>query len=297
MQSISEAEQADIRAQAAIPARAGVGLKPEHYRDILEGNPDIGWFEVHPENYMGAGGPPHHFLKQIRERYPLSLHGVGLSIGGAQPLDAVHLERLRSLILRYEPGLFSEHLAWSTHEGGYFNDLLPLPYTEETLAHVARHVDQTQTFLGRQMLIENPSTYVRFVESEMSEIEFLDALVRRTGCGLLLDVNNVWVSAANHQYSASAYIDAFPIGHVQEIHLAGYAEKADGEGEPLLIDTHDRAVLDEVWQLYERAIKRSGAMPTLIEWDADIPAWPVLFDEARRAERIMQARRTNYAAH
>ena len=283
------------RVAAPVPARAGVGLKPAHYRDILEDMPDIGWIEVHPENYMGAGGLPHHMLERVRAHYPLSLHGVGLSIGGVGPLDGEHLMRLRSLAERYEPGLFSEHLAWSTHEGVYLGDLLPLPYTEETLAHVARHVDETQSFIGRRMLIENPSTYVRFAQSDMSEIDFLTALVHRTGCGLLLDVNNVFVSAANHKYDAAAYIDAFPVEHIGEIHLAGHAEIEDDNGEPLLIDTHNRCVLDEVWRLYRRAISRAGPVPTLIEWDSDIPEWPVLFEEAARAERIMQDRRTNDA--
>ena len=283
------------RIAAPIPARAGVGLKPEHYRDILEGAPDIGWFEVHPENYMGAGGPPHHVLERVRARYPLSLHGVGLSIGGAGPLDGAHLARLKALAERYEPGLFSEHLAWSTHEGAYLGDLLPLPYTQEALMYVADHVDATQTFIGRRMLIENPSTYVRFADSEMSEIDFLTALARQTGCGLLLDVNNVFVSAANHHYDAAAYIDAFPVEHVGEIHLAGHAEIEDDDGGPLLIDAHDRGVHGGVWRLYERAISRAGPVPTLIEWDSDIPAWPVLFEEAARAERIMADRRTNHA--
>ena len=283
------------RVAAMIPASAGVGLKPEHYRDILGGSPAIGWFEVHPENYMGAGGPPHHVLEQIRARYPLSLHGVGLSIGGAGPLDSEHLRRLKALVERYEPGLFSEHLAWSTHAGAYLGDLLPLPYTDAALAHVARHVDATQSTVGRRMLIENPSTYVRFAASEMSEIEFLTALARRTGCGLLLDVNNVFVSAANHHYDAAAYVDAFPVEHVGEIHLAGHAEIEDDDGGPLLIDAHDRAVPDEVWRLYERAISRAGPVPTLIEWDSDIPPWPVLFEEALRAERIMADRGTNHA--
>jgi uncharacterized protein (UPF0276 family) len=292
---LAEEPQARSRAAADVPARAGVGLKPDHYRDVLEARPDIGWFEVHPENYMGAGGQPHHHLEQIRERYPLSLHGVGLSIGGAAPLDRRHLARLRQLIDRYEPGLFSEHLAWSTHEGAYLGDLLPLPYTEDTLAHVGAHVRETQDALSRRMLIENPSTYLQFASSAMTEIEFLARLADETGCGLLLDVNNVYVSAINHGYDAAAYIDAFPMGHVGEIHLAGHCETKDDAGEPLLIDTHDRSVTNAVWQLYARAISRAGAVPTLIEWDADIPEWPVLFAEARRAEVIMQDRRTNYA--
>jgi uncharacterized protein (UPF0276 family) len=279
----------------AIPPRAGVGLKPAHYRDILETSPDIGWFEVHPENYMGAGGPPHHYLERVRERYPLSLHGVGLSVGGAGPLDRTHLARLKTLMDRYEPGLFSEHLAWSTHEGAYLGDLLPLPYTEETLTHVAAHVEETQDVLGRRMLIENPSTYVGFADNDMDEIEFLTALAERTGCGLLLDVNNVYVSAVNHDYDAAGYIDAFPMEHVGEIHLAGNAEAEDDLGAPLLIDSHDRAVMNEVWHLYARAISRAGPLPTLIEWDNNIPQWQVLFAEAKRAEAIMRDRRTNHA--
>jgi uncharacterized protein (UPF0276 family) len=283
------------RAAAAIPSRAGVGLKPEHYREVLETAPDIGWFEVHPENYMGAGGPSHHYLERVRERYPLSLHGVGLSLGGAGPLDRTHLARLKALIDRYEPGLFSEHLAWSTHEGAYLGDLLPLPYTQETLAHVAGHVGQAQDMLAQRILIENPSTYVRFDAEEMSETEFLAGLAKRTGCGLLLDVNNVHVCAVNHGHSAADYIDAFPMEHVAEIHLAGSATLHDDLGEAFLVDSHDRKVMHEVWQLYTQAISRLGPVPTLIEWDSDIPRWPVLLAEAKLADTIMHNRRTNDA--
>lgn len=294
----SEAAKLGHRAAVPVPARAGAGLKPQHYEDILGARPDIGWFEVHAENYMGAGGPPHHYLERVREHYPLSLHGVGLSIGGAGPLNAGHLKRLKELVERYEPGLFSEHLAWSTHEDYFLNDLLPLPYREETLAHVARHVVQVQEALGRPILIENPSTYVQFSTTEMSEVDFLRELVRRSGCGLLLDVNNVHVSATNHDFDAAAYIDAFPVEHVGEIHLAGHATFEDDAGAPLLIDAHDRSVADAVWALYERAIRRCGPLPTLIEWDNDIPAWEVLFAEAQRAERIMRQGqgRTSHAA-
>lgn len=276
-----------------IPARAGVGLKAEHYSDILGSRPEIGWFEVHPENFMGAGGAPHHFLTLIREHYPLSLHGVGLSIGSSGPLDRGHLDRIAALVERYEPGLFSEHLAWSTHDGAYLNDLLPLPYTEETLQTVCEHVAQVQDHLNRRMLLENPSTTVRFAGSEMDEIAFLTEIVRRTGCGLLLDVNNVFVSSTNHGLDPVAYIDAFPVEHVGEIHLAGHAVTEDDAGAPLLIDAHDRRVIDTVWDLYARAIARAGPRPTLIEWDNDIPAWDVLFAEARQAERVMAERRTN----
>jgi uncharacterized protein len=282
--------------EAPIPARAGVGLKPEHYRDILEGRPDIGWFEVHAENFMGAGGPPHHFLSAIRERYPISLHGVGLSIGSAGDLDVDHLRRLRELIERYKPGLFSEHLAWSTHEGTYLNDLLPVPYTAETLERVSTHVDQVQQALGRRMLLENPSTYVKFDQSTLSELDFLDGVVRRTGCGLLLDVNNVQVSATNHGFDPVAYLEAFPVEHVGEMHLAGYDAGTDDEQRPLLIDTHDRPVLPDVWSLYRLAVRRAGPVPTLIEWDANVPTWPTLYAEAEAAERIMRERRTNDAA-
>lgn len=276
-----------------IPPRAGVGLKPEHYGDIIEGRPDIGWFEIHAENFMGAGGPPHHVLSAIRERYPISLHGVGLSIGSAGELDAKHLRLLRGLIDRYQPGLFSEHLAWSTHDGAYLNDLLPVPYNDETLSRVSEHVDQVQQALGCRMLLENPSTYVRFEESSLTELDFLAGVVNRTGCGLLLDVNNVWVSAANHAFDPVAYLEAFPVEHVGEMHLAGYDATTDNESRVLLIDTHDRPVMADVWGLYKLAIKRTGPVPTLIEWDANIPAWPMLAAEAAKAERIMDERRTN----
>ena len=272
-----------------IPARAGVGLKADHFQDVLNTKPDIGWFEVHPENYMCDGGPPHHYLEAIRQHYPLSLHGVGLSIGSAGRLDRAHLSRLSTLIERYEPGQFSEHLAWSTHESAFMNDLLPLPYTRETLTIVADHIDEVQEAVGRRMLLENPATYVVFDESTHDEIEFLTEIVARTGCGLLLDVNNVYVSCTNHKRDPREYIDRFPLDHVGEIHLAGHAEDTDDAGERLLIDSHDRHVVDEVWRLYERAISHAGAIPTLIEWDDNIPDWPVLFAEASAAETILGA--------
>ncbi len=283
------------RGTAPIPARAGVGLKPEHMNGIVQSPPDVGWFEVHAENYMGAGGQPHRFLEWVRERYPLSVHGVGLSIGGASPLDKNHLRRLNAVIDRYEPALFSEHLAWSTHDGAYLNDLLPVPYTAATLAHVAAHVDEVQDALGRQMLIENPSTYIAFEATELAETEFLSELARRTGCGLLLDVNNVYVSAQNHGFDADAYIGAFPIEYVHEIHLAGFFEAEDSAGERFLIDAHDSPVRDAVWALYARAIRRTGALPTLIEWDNDIPPLATLVAQAAKADRLatMQERRAD----
>jgi uncharacterized protein (UPF0276 family) len=270
-----------------VPPRGGVGLKAEHYRTIIETRPEIGFFEVHAENYMGAGGPPHRYLSAIREGYALSLHGVGLSIGADRPLDKDHLERLKRLIERYAPGLFSEHLAWSTHDTGFFNDLLPVPYTAETLLRVAEHIDQVQSFLGRQMLLENPSTYLAFAESTYSEIDFIAEVVRRTGCGLLLDVNNVYVASTNQQWDPVAYIDAYPFAHVQEIHLAGHTREADDKGRPLLIDTHNRPVDEIVWNLFAHTVGRLGPVPTLIEWDADVPVWSTLKQEAERAEAIM----------
>ncbi|KAB2860806.1 MAG: DUF692 domain-containing protein, partial [Bauldia sp.] len=275
-----------------IPPRVGVGLKPEHYKAILASEPDVGWFEVHAENYMGAGGPPHRYLSAIRERYPLSLHGVGLSIGAARPLDRDHLERLRHLVDRYQPGLFSEHLAWSSHDTVFYNDLLPLPYDEGSLGRVADHIDEVQETVGRRMLLENPSAYVAFRESTMGEVDFLAEVARRTGCGLLLDVNNVHVSATNQQYDPVAYIDRFPVELVGEIHLAGYAPERDDHGDPLLIDAHDRPVDPAVLALYEHTVARTGAVPTLIEWDNDVPEWPVLFAEAKRADVVLARQRT-----
>jgi uncharacterized protein (UPF0276 family) len=273
----------------AIPPRAGVGLKPCHYKTILETHPDVGFFEVHAENYMGAGGPPHRYLTAIRSRYPLSLHGVGLSIGGDRPLDRGHLRRLKTLIERYQPGLFSEHLAWSTHTTTFFDDLLPLPYTAETLARVVEHIDEVQQMLGRRMLLENPSTYLAFAETTYFEIDFIREVVQRTGCGLLLDINNVQVTSTNQQWDPISYIDAYPLAHVSEVHLAGSSPETDEKGRPLLIDTHDRPVDDVVWALFEHAIRKLGPTPTLIEWDAKVPAWPELQAQADHAEAIIAA--------
>ncbi len=276
---------------AALPNRAGVGLKAEHYADVLGSRPDIGWFEVHPENYMGLGGPPHHYLTRIREHYPISLHGVGLSIGGSDALNREHLDRLKLLVDRYQPESFSEHLAWSTHESAFYNDLLPLPYTPETLSIVCDHVDELQDHIGRRMLLENPATYVVFQESSYDEIDFLTEIATRTGCGLLLDVNNVFVSCTNHERDAVEYINWFPVEHVGEIHLAGHAEDQDDRGNQLLIDAHDRQVIDPVWDLLERTLERAGPRPTLVEWDNDVPEWSVLFAEAEKAESYLKCAR------
>jgi uncharacterized protein (UPF0276 family) len=266
---------------------AGTSFKHEHLAAILTDGSQKGFFEVHAENYMGAGGQPHAALTRIRQHNPVSLHGVCMSIGGPQPLDKVHLDRFKGLVERYEPALVSEHLAWSTHETTYFNDLLPLPYTRTTLARVADHIDEVQEAIGRPILLENPSTYVIFPESTMSETDFLREVVRRSGCGLLLDVNNVFVSATNHGYDALGYLADFPLEHVGEIHLAGHAEQADDEGDLLLIDSHDGPVADAVWRLFDIVIGRRGPVPTLIEWDSDIPEWPVLKAEAAAAQQIL----------
>jgi len=272
---------------APIPTRAGVGLKPQHARAILEGRPDIGFFEVHAENYMGHGGPPHRLLEAVGAAYPLSVHGVGLSIGGPAPVDPVHLRRLRAVVERYSPALVSEHLAWSTHGGEFLNDLLPVPLTEPTLARVADGVAAVQDALGRMILIENPATYLTFVDSTIPETDFLRRLADRTGCGLLLDVNNVLVSATNHGFDPIAYLGAFPIERVLEIHLAGYDEDRDADGGRLLIDAHGSAVRPDVWPLYERALAVAGPVATLIEWDHDVPDWPVLYAEALRGEALL----------
>jgi uncharacterized protein (UPF0276 family) len=266
---------------------AGTSFKHEHLNAILVESPYAGFFEVHAENYMGDGGPRHLALERIRRDHPVSLHGVCMSIGGPQPLDAAHLARFRTLVARYEPALISEHLAWSTHETTYFNDLLPLPYTQATLAHVCEHVDEVQEVIGRRILIENPSTYIAFASSTMNETDFIREIARRTGCGLLLDVSNVFVSATNHGYAALDYLSDFPVGDVAEIHLAGHAQQSDDEGELLLIDSHDKPVADGVWKLYEIVISRCGPIPTLIEWDSHIPAWPILRAEAAAAQIIL----------
>jgi len=275
------------RVPEIIPARAGVGLKAEHYREILQTKPDIGWFEVHAENYMGAGGPPHAYLTAIREHYPLSLHGVGLSIGADRPLDTDHIDRLKVLIERYEPGLVSEHLAWSSHGAAFLNDLLPVPYHQASLDLVCDHLGQVQDRLGQAILLENPSTYVSFSTSDMEEVEFLSEIARRSGCGLLLDVNNVHVSTTNHDTDPIAYLNQFPVHFVGEIHLAGFATDTHATDGTILIDAHDRQVAERVWELYAHTLGRCGAVPTLIEWDNDIPDWSVLSAEAARAEVLL----------
>ncbi len=274
---------------ARLPARAGIGLKAQHVREILEHGTDLGFFEVHAENYMVAGGPFPAHLERIRERHPLSIHGVGLSIGGESPLDVRHLDRLAALLDRFQPQSFSEHLAWSSHGGAYYSDLLPLAYDRATLQRVCDHIDEAQQRLGHRLLLENPSTYVEFERSTMDEADFLREVVRRSGCGLLLDVNNAYVSAVNHGRDALAYIAALPLDAVGEIHLAGYAEDVDAAGARLLIDSHGAAVDAAVWALYEATLRLAGPQPTLIERDHDIPPLALLCAEAGRAERALAA--------
>ncbi|MGC5702888.1 DUF692 domain-containing protein [Pseudomonas sp. NFXW11] len=276
---------------SSLPPRAGLGLKSEHFKQVLEQAPDLGFFEVHAENYMVAGGPFHHYLGLIRERYPLSLHGVGLSIGGEGPLDSAHLERLAALNERYQPQAFSEHLAWSSHGPVFLNDLLPLAYDKPTLQRVCEHIDQVQNRLGRSMLLENPATYLQFQRSTLDEAEFIAEVVQRSGCGLLLDVSNLYLSCINHQRDPLAYLQALPLQAVGEIHLAGFAEDRDSLGDRLLIDDHGAAVDAAVWALYRQVLQRIGPMPTLIERDNQVPAFAVLQAEAAQAEALLRAAR------
>jgi hypothetical protein len=271
-----------FRCAAPIPSREGIGLRTPHYRDMLERLPEVGWLEVHSENYFCAGGQPLRVLARLRQHYPISLHGVGLSLGSADGLNRDHLARLKSLAGRVEPGQVSEHLSWGAFGGTYLNDLVPLPYTEEALDVVCRHVDEAQAFLGRQILVENVSSYLRYRHSTIPEWEFVAEVARRTGCGILLDINNLYVNARNHGIDALAYLRAIPREPVREMHLAGFEDTGS-----LLIDTHGNRVCEDVWALYGEALARFGPVPTLIEWDTDIPPLDVLLDEAARAARMM----------
>ena len=272
----------------SLPARPGVGYKPQHFAAITADPGPIGWLEIHAENYMGDGGRPLAQLRHLAAQFPISVHGVGLSIGGADALDRDHLARLRHLCDWLNPASFSEHLAWSTHDGTYLNDLLPLPYTAATLARVCDHVDQVQAALGRRMLLENPSSYLAFAETTMSEVDFLTEIAGRTGCGLLLDVNNVYISAINQRVDPMATINAFPLHLVGEVHLGGHDQDQAEDGAILLIDSHARPVVDPVWALYAAVIAEGGARPTLIEWDNDVPEWPVLAAEAALAACVLE---------
>lgn len=267
------------------PHGAGIGLRGPHFDAFLEGRPDVAWLEVHSENFFGAGGFDRHVLDHVRAEYPMSLHGVGLSIGSADGLREAHLDKLRRLVERTEPALVSEHLCWGAFGDRHFNDLLPMPFTEQALAVVSDRIDQVQTALRRPILIENVSSYVLWRDSTFSEAQFLAALVERAGCGLLLDVNNIYVNARNHGFDAVSAIDAIPTDCVREIHLAGHL--VDGD---VLIDDHGSTVAPAVWSLYEHALRRFGAVPTLIEWDTDVPLLDILLAEAAKAQmRLEQA--------
>lgn len=273
--------------RGAIPAQAGIGLRSPHHEAILNTAAPPAWLEAHTENYFHAGGPAVRALERARARFPLSLHGVGLGLGSADPIDRRHLECVRDAVRRYEPALVSEHACWGHVDGEHFNDLLPLPYTEEAVEHLAARVREVQDFLGRQILVENLSAYVSFASSQLSEGDFLAALVERSGCGLLLDVNNAYVNAANLGLDLDAFFAALPRHAIQEIHLAGHARRRVGSRE-LLIDDHGSAVCDEVWVLYEDVLRRFGPVPTLIEWDNDVPPLATLLAEAARADQRLE---------
>ena len=280
--------RATDRCDSPIPAKAGIGLRFRHHQAVLDTRPDVAWMEVHTENYMG-GGSPIHCLEAIRRDIPISLHGVGLSLGSAEGLDPVHLDRIRQVAERIEPDLMSEHIAWSVSGGTYLADLLPLPMTEEALAVVCRHVDQVQSTLGRRILVENPSTYVQFRHSTIPEWEFMATVAARTGCGILCDVNNIYVSAKNHGWDPSIYLAALPPDAIGEIHLAGHSLRQLADGGELRIDDHSSPVIGEVWSLYEDALRRFGPVPTLIEWDQNVPELDVLVDEAHHADALIDA--------
>ncbi len=276
------------RFRSWLPELGGLCLKPQHYQDILQNLPCVGWFEVHAENYLGDGGAPLHYLEKIREHYELSVHGVGLSIGSAQGINEQHLARVANMVERFQPASFSEHLAWSTHDNQFYSDLLPVPYNKEVEELVCQHINQIQDRLKRQMLLENPSNYLTMENSTQEETHMLSNIVKNTGCGLLLDVNNVYISAHNCGYNALDYISSLPLSEVGEIHLAGHATDTAVSDEPLLIDTHDRQVSDPVWKLYEATLGLTGAKPTLIEWDADVPEWTVFLSELGRANKLLE---------
>jgi uncharacterized protein (UPF0276 family) len=270
---------------ADLPLRAGIGLRAQHHAEIVAHQPRVGWVEAHTENYFAPGGAQPSYLERIRARYKLSLHGVGLSLGSTDPLDPTHLREVGRLVRQFEPMLVSEHLSWSSIDGRFTNDLLPLPYTEEALNHMISRVATVQDVLGRQILIENVSSYLQFDHSTLSEWEFLAELARKSGCGILLDINNIYVSAHNHRFDALEYIQALPRQAVKEMHLAGHTVRQVGRRQ-ILIDTHNRHVCDPVWELYAFAVRHLGRVPTLIEWDADIPPLDVLVAEAAKADHL-----------
>ena len=277
-----------------MPAAAGIGLRAPHVDRVLAERPRIAWLETHSENLFAAGGAFRDALDRIREVYPLSLHGVGLSLGSADRLDGTHLRRLREVVAHYQPALVSEHLCWGAIDGRHGNDLLPLPFTGEALRLLVSRIGQVQETLGREILVENISTYLCFEGGEYTEWDFVAEAVKRSGCGLLCDVNNIHVNSVNHDFDSRAYLHALPRAAVKEIHLAGFTRK-ENLPVPLLIDSHNRRVDDAVWDLYADAIALFGPLPTLIEWDQDIPELEVLLDEAARAGEVLDARRAHAA--
>ncbi|MEX0922635.1 MAG: DUF692 domain-containing protein [Rhodovibrionaceae bacterium] len=294
--SAAPSEFGAARAVGPIPSAAGIGLRHPHLPDFLSGRPEVSWLEVHSENFLGAGGPRRRALERIRADYPISCHGVGLSLGSAEGLDGAHLARLAELFDAIQPGEVSEHVSWSVNQGTYLNDLLPLPYTEEALGVLCRNIARAQEAFGRRILIENPSSYLTFAASEMSEAEFLAEAVRRSGCGLLLDVNNVHVTAENHGQDAETYLDALPAGSVGEIHIAGHAV-TEVEGRRLLIDDHGSRVPPPVWRLLDSALARCGPVPVLVEWDSAIPALAVLLEEAGLAQAALDRQTAGSRRH
>ena len=277
-----------MRVPGSIPVSAGIGLRAQHQRELLHSKPPAGWLEAHSENYFSDAGPHIETLLRLREHYPLSLHGVGLSLGSIDPLDSQHLLKLKRLIARTSPALVSEHLSWGSADGRFVNDLLPLPYTQESLAHLISRVDQVQSTLQRTILIENISSYLQYSHSDIDESEFLAELSGATGCGLLIDINNLYVNEHNHGVDARLFIDSIPAAYVRELHLAGHSSDHIDLTE-ILIDTHSTPICDAVWALYDYAIRRFGARPTLIEWDADIPPLEILLGEARKAQSFIGA--------
>lgn len=274
-----------------LPASAGVGFKAEHAGEILGGKASVGWFEIHPENYMVAGGPRLAMLTDVCAQYPVSMHGVGLSLGGGDRLDARHLADLKRLVDRFNPAMVSEHIAWSSHEGLYMADLLPTPMTKTSLDQLVAAIDTVQSHIGRRILIENPTSYLPLPQNSISELDFITEAARRSGCGLLIDVNNIYISAHNLGFDAEAFVDGIPADLVGEIHLAGHERDANDQ-DSILIDTHSRPVADPVWALFDRLIARIGPKPTLIEWDNDVPSWPVLQHEAALADTRLNAVRS-----
>ncbi len=274
--------------KCTLPPATGIGLKAQHYQALLDTPNAIAWLEIHPENYMGAGGPPHRYLSALKERYPLSMHGVGMSLGSVDGVNTEHLQRLQQLVQRYEPESISEHVSWSHWNSIYLNDLLPLPYTQESLKVICNNIDKVQNTLGRRILIENPSTYIAFNSNEFSEPDFFSEIVKQCDCGLLLDINNVFVSASNNTFDPYEYINAFPLQHINEIHLAGHSVQQLSNGKDIRIDDHGSEVNDDVWQLFEHFLKLTQrAIPTLIEWDTHVPALSTLLAQANKAEKFI----------